>query len=76
VDAVLMVWRFVLLGIALYWLVQIAIVLRKPADWRPPNAERYPWLPITRNRWLAGGVAAIVICSALIVASFVVPDFP
>ena len=71
-----MVWRFALIGIALYWVIQIAIVSRKPDDWRPPNAERYPWLPITRKLWLAGGVAAIVVCSVLIIVSFVVPDFP
>jgi len=70
-----LIWRLVLVGIAVYWVLWIAIALRKPRDWRPPRAERFAFFTITRDRFIVGGVAGIVVCIVLLVASFLIPGF-
>jgi hypothetical protein len=70
-----LIWRLMLVGIAAYWVLWIAIAVRKPRDWRPPRAEKFPFFTITRDRFIVGGVAGIAVCVVLLVASFLIPGF-
>ena len=64
-------FRLVALGIALYWIVQIAHAWRKPAEWRPAGSERFP-VRLSRDRWIVVGVLGVIAGLAAFAYSFIV----
>jgi hypothetical protein len=59
VDAFVAVYRFLGIGLIIYWLMQIGLTIPKPADWQPRGAERLP-IRISRRRYLAIGVLGVI----------------
>lgn len=69
-DAFVVVYRLIGLGLIAYWVVTLVVTARKPADWQPAGAERFPFR-ITRNLWLVAGVLGVIAGIGVVAFSFV-----
>ena len=69
-DIFVLIYRLIGVSLIAYWVVTLVTVARKPRDWQPAGAERFPFR-ITRNMWLVGGVLGVVAGIGIVAVSFV-----
>jgi hypothetical protein len=69
IDAPLL-YRLIAVALIVYWLVQVAVTVRKPADWQPRGLERFPFR-VSRREYLMFGVLGVVAGCAVLGFSFV-----
>ena len=69
-DVFVLIYRLVGVSLIVYWVVTLVTVSRKPTDWQPAGAERYPFR-ITRNMWLVGAVLGVIAGVGVVAFSFV-----
>ena len=70
-DPLVIIFRFTAISIAVFWAIQLGIAVRRPADWRPSRADKFP-IPVSRNLYIVGAVLGFIAGCVIYGLSFVI----